>query len=502
MTTDPIVIEGGHRIEHWPLPRLLDARNPRNAKGHDVPKLRASLERYGFTLPVLVDDRTGWILAGHGRVTALQQLYEDGHTAPDRVPTVDDVWYVPVIRGVDMDDDDEALAYLADDNELTMAGGWDRGKLADTLQHLAQAQRMPVTMDQGYLDGLLASFTHTDDQTDRDPGPPLIAWDEEPTTRRGDVWQVGDHRIMCGDSRDADDVARLLGGDYVAVAFTSPPYAQQRDYDETSGFVPIPDDEYVDWFRPVAALVAEHLAADGSWFVNIKPHSDGLDTSLYVLDLVAAHARQWGWHWATEFCWERQGVPRSAVRRFKNQYEPIYQFTRGEWKFRPDNVRHASDNVPKAAGPGVGDTSWKGAHGNRGPMFGADKIRLHGTTDANSDAQGRNWQPGDVLTPGLAYPGNRLPTFTQTHEATGHSAAFPVGLPSFFVRAYSDPGDVVYDPFGGSGSTVLAAHENGRVGRAMELSRYYVDAALARIQRDTGMVPVRDGVAVSFVPDE
>lgn len=313
-------------------------------------------------------------------------------------------------------------------------------------------------------------------------------------TKRGQLWKLGAHRLCCGDSTQAEDVARLMGGATINIAFTSPPYAEQRTYDPASGFKPIPPNEYVEWFAAVAANVARHLAADGSWFVNIKPSCDGLDTHLYVHDLVAHHVRQWGWHFATEFCWERNGVPKSVTQRFKNQFEPIFQFARGRWKMRPDNVRHASPNVPRAGGAGVGNTTWKDLQGGTGSQsvsgsFGGAKRRRHGTSVRMADMQGRNVAPGEFIGEGLAYPGNRLPPMAASHDAVGHTAAFPVGLPLFFIGAFTDDGDAVYDPFLGSCSTILAAQQAHRIGYGMELSPLLSAVCLQRFLDATGIRP-------------
>jgi site-specific DNA-methyltransferase (adenine-specific) len=335
---------------------------------------------------------------------------------------------------------------------------------------------------------------------DGDPDDADIEPPTDPVTQPGDVWRLGQHRIICGDCRDAKVVTGLVDGAKVNVAFTSPPYADRREYDETSGFKPIPPDEYVDWFEPVAAAVRAVLASDGSWFVNIKPGvtPDGLDAEPYVLDLVLAHVRRWGWHWATEYCWERNGVPKSVTRRFKNQFEPVYQFTLGEWKMRPDAVRHYSENVPVAGGPGVGDTGWANSQGGNGSMFGAAKRRRSGTSKAISDVQGTSKDAGEFIQPGMAYPGNRLPTFAGTHTATGHTAAFPVGLPAFFIKAYTDPGDVVYDPFMGSGSTMIAAEQEGRTAYGCEISPAYCDIIARRYQDLTGDMPVLERTGERF----
>jgi hypothetical protein len=272
-----------------------------------------------------------------------------------------------------------------------------------------------------------------------------------------------------------------MNGAPMNLAFTSPPYADRRKYDESSGFRPIAPDDYVQWFRPVSEVVARHIAAYGSWFVNIKPSvtPDGLDTELYVFDLVLAHVREWGWHFGTEFCWERVGVPKSVTRRFKNQYEPIYQFTRGDWKMRPDAVRHESDNVPMAGNGETGDTSWDNIHGSGNSAIPARKNKK-GMKGALSGIQGTGGVVGLFVQPGLAYPGNRLPPMMSSHEATGHAAAFPVGLPEFFIKAYTDEGDTVYDPFMGSGSTLIAAHRTGRIAYGMEISPAYCDVIRKR----------------------
>lgn len=292
----------------------------------------------------------------------------------------------------------------------------------------------------------------------------------------GSLWEIPSadgqraHRVLCGDARKPEDVAKLLDGRQVNVAFTSPPYASQRKYDPESGFRPIPPDDYVEWFKPVQANVRAHLAADGSWFVNIKPASEGPDTMLYVIDLVAAHVRRWGWHFATEFCWERTGMPGEARLRFKNQFEPIYQFARGEWKFRPLAVRHASSAVPS---------------------YSPENHWAHGLEDA-AGSSGRGWV--EKPRAGLAFPGNRLPTFASatTDGAGRHGASFPLGLPAFFARAYSDPGDVVLDPFLGSGTTLLAAEKLGRIGYGTEISSRYVAVTLERLTR-SGLTPRRIG---------
>jgi site-specific DNA-methyltransferase (adenine-specific)/site-specific DNA-methyltransferase (cytosine-N4-specific) len=193
------------------------------------------------------------------------------------------------------------------------------------------------------------------------------------------------------------------------------------------------------------------------------------------MELVLAHAKQWAWHFATEFCWERTGLPGLPARRFKNQFEPIYQFALNDWKFNPDAVRHDSSSVP---------------------TYSSDSIRARGLKDSQG-LTGKIWanEPEE----GLAYPGNRLQKYKS--EALGHAAAFPIGLPEFFIKAYSDEGDAIYDPFMGSGSTIIAAHNNNRVGYGVELSPAYCDVICRRFQDATAITPILEatGESVSFV---
>ena len=457
------------KIEQVKLDALIPyARNSRTNSDAQVAQIAASIKEFGFTNPVLIDE-TGSIIAGHGRVMAARKLA---------------ITDVPSIRLTHLTEA-QKKAYVIADNKLALNAGWDDEMLAVELTDLKD---MGFDLDlTGFstdeIEALLAP-TGTEGLTDEDAVPEVP---EAPVTVLGDVWLLGKHRLLCGDCRDFSSVERLLDGARINVAVTSPPYASQREYDESSGFKPIPENGYVEWYADVAANIMAHIAADGSYFCNIKPPGIELDTHLYVLDLVIAHVREWGWHFATEFCWERNGIPKQVIRRFKNQFEPVYQFTKGDWKMRPDAVRHESKSVPKARGKGAGNTSWAKHQGG-------ESIHMSG----HQCEKGFEWF-GDKIEEGLAYPGNRLPTFAASHEALGHAAAFPVGLPEFFIKAYSDEGDVVYDPFMGSGSTLIAAEKNGRIACGLELSPKYVDLIVRRWQEFTGQTATLESTGKPFI---
>jgi len=141
------------RIELVPLSQV--QAWPRNPKKHDEPGLDASLERFGFVNPLVLDETSGRLVAGHGRLEALRRRLEAGKPPPARVEVRGAEWCVPVLMGVSFADEAEAEAYLLADNRLTELGGWDQVALADML-------RRPVT-ERAALEG--TGFT--DEQADR-----------------------------------------------------------------------------------------------------------------------------------------------------------------------------------------------------------------------------------------------------------------------------------------------------------------------------------------------
>ena len=199
----------------------------------------------------------------------------------------------------------------------------------------------------------------------------------EAVTRPGDIWVIGRHRLICGDCREFATVQQVLGGKSANICITSPPYAAQRAYDPSSGFRPVPPEEYVGWYADVAASIAAVLAEDGSYFLNIKEHADDGERNLYVKDLTIAHRRQWGWRFVDEFCWRKtdDGVPGGWGNRFKNAWEPVFHFSRRQKiKFRPKEVGHWSDdcfdyspdNPKSTSGSGLLGTGPRGAAADLG----------------------------------------------------------------------------------------------------------------------------------------
>jgi len=124
------------QVEYIPLTDIVEADI--NPKDHDIGQIYQSIKRFGFTQPIMMNENTGKLLAGHGRLQTLQQMKQGGEKVPARIKEKDGEWLVPVLKGISFEDDMEAQAYLIADNRLTELGGWNTGELVDTLQELVE----------------------------------------------------------------------------------------------------------------------------------------------------------------------------------------------------------------------------------------------------------------------------------------------------------------------------------------------------------------------------
>lgn len=430
------------RLE-WRSPAEL-AENPRNWRRHPEAQqaaLAGALIEVGWAGACLYNERTGRLIDGHlRRKVALDQ----GAAS------------VPVLVG-SWDEASEAKILATLDPLAGMAVP-DAAALHLLIQDVqTDCPELRGLIDRMWTDAQAAAVAGAapgGEPKDAEPQVDLAAelakqWGTAP----GQLWLLGEHRLLCGDCRNPEDVARAVGDWSVNVAFTSPPYASQRKYDEASGFVPIKPDDYVAWWEPVQANVRKHLAADGSFFVNIKPHCEDGERVLYVFDLVLRMRRGWGWRFVDDLAWVNPGVPGRWPNRFKEGWEPIYHFCqKAEIKFRPDAVSTPTDR----AFSGDGETHI----GKKG-----------------------GWIIDNGVHEGMALPSNALRINVENGAGAGiHAAAYPVGLPSFFIRAFSDEGDVILDPFMGSGTTCVAAENHKRRSVGCEISPKYCAVILQRFK--------------------
>jgi ParB-like chromosome segregation protein Spo0J len=199
------------KVERWPIEKLIPyAKNARTHSDAQIAQIAASIKEWGWTIPVLVDE-SGSLIAGHGRILAARQL---GIT---EIPTM-------MARGWT---DAQVKAYRLADNQLALNAAYDPELLRLELGELNLGGFDLRLTGFGDLELKDILAKRTEGLTDPDDAPPVP---EHPVTRTGDLWLLGRHRLLCGDSTVATDVERLMSGSEADIVFTSPPYAQQRNY--------------------------------------------------------------------------------------------------------------------------------------------------------------------------------------------------------------------------------------------------------------------------------
>lgn len=253
-------------------------------------------------------------------------------------------------------------------------------------------------------------------------------------------------QILIGDC--LEEISKLPDN-CVDLIITSPPYADQRK-DTYGGISP---DKYVEWFTPRAKEFFRVLKPTGSFILNIKERVINGERSTYVLDLIK-NLRAAGWLWTEEYIWcKKNCYPGKWPNRFRDAWERLLHFTKQkDFKMYQDAVR-----VP------MGD--WK--HSRLKNLSKTDKIRNESKSLSGFGKNISNWIDRD-----FAYPTNVLNLATECGYKK-HSATFPEALPDWFIRLFTEKGDVVLDPFAGSGTTLVAAQKLGRKGIGIEIMPDY-----------------------------
>lgn len=256
------------------------------------------------------------------------------------------------------------------------------------------------------------------------------------------------NRIFLGDCLE---VLKDLPADSVDLIFTSPPYADQRK--KTYGG--ISPDEYVSWFMPRAEQFMRVLKPTGTFILNIKERVVNGERHTYVIELILEMRRQ-GWLWTEEFMWHKKNsYPGKWPNRFRDNWERLIQFN----KSRKFNMYQEAVMVP------IGD--W--AKERLAKLSQTDRTRDESRVGSGFGKKVSNWLGRD-----LVYPTNVIHMATECSNRR-HSATFPVELPKWFIKLFTQPGDLVLDPFIGSGTTALAAVQLGRNYVGIDLNPEYVE---------------------------
>jgi len=402
------------KIEQWPTAKLVSyARNARMHSDAQVAQIAASIAEFGFTNPILAGS-DGVIVAGHGRLAAAQKL------GLDAVPVVVLDHLTPTQR----------RALVIADNRIAENAGWDDELLRVELEGLQdEGFDLDLTgFDADALAELLADDEpDSEGQTDDDAVPEVS---ETPVSRPSDVWQLGPHRLLCGDATVAESYEALLDGKAVDMVFTDPPYNvnyansakdKLRGKDRA-----ILNDNLGDGFHAFLQAALTPMVAHCRGAIYVAMSSSELDT-------LQSAFRAAGGKWSTFIIWAKNTFTLGRAD-YQRQYEPILY----GW-------------------PEGGERHWCGDRD-----------------------QGDVWQ------------------IKKPQKNDLHPTMKPVELVERALRNSSRPGNVVLDPFGGSGTTLIAAEKSGRVARLIELDPKYADVIVRRWQDWSGKQAIRVADGLPF----
>lgn len=392
------------------------ASNSRTHSKQQVDQVKASIVEFGMCTPIGIHN--GSIVYGHARYDALCELgYKE-------IPTVD----------LGHMTDAQKKAYIIADNKLALNAGWNDEMLRLEFQDL---QEMGFDLDlTGFsaeeLDKLMPK--QVEGLTDEDAVPEVPI---DPVTVPGDVWILGDHRLMCGDSTSIDAVEKLMDGQKADMVFTSPPYNADTKAGDGDIFTSkkskklygdgysdkLPSKDYVDFASSVLEICFS--VTDGFIFWNVsynaKSKNEYIKQIFNRLDYLVE-----------QVCWKK-----SSTIPFKGclmrDWEPIYIFSTNKQNLNTKNVV---------------SNFWQ---------------------ISNTGAQQEN-----------------------------HKACFPVALPEKGISLVNSNSGIVFEPFCGSGSTLVASEKNGRKCYAMELDPKYCDVIIKRWQEFTGKQAVHAETGEAF----
>lgn len=405
-----------------PLERLIpDPRNTRLHPEKHVRQIAASITAFGFDVPILID-RDRRVIAGHGRLLAARHL---GWTD---IPTITLEHLTPA----------QIQAYRIADNRLTDCSTWDERLLAEQLKALAAADLdfdlESIGFELPEIDLRIQALNALDDEPEPEPSPDL---DQPVVAQVGDVWQLGRHRIVCGNALEASTYEQLLGGVQVDVVFTDPPF-NVRIAGHVGGKGQIQHPEF-----PMASgeLSREGFTAFLCTALGAMQRSARPGALLYVCmdwrhlgELTAAQLAQ-QLELKNVCVWDKGCGGMGSL--YRSQHELIFVFKTGQ-EAHTNNVQLG--------------------------RFGRNRTNVWAYPGVNSFA--RNGEEGNLL--------------------ALHPTVKPVALVADALLDASERGGAVLDPFLGSGTTLIAAEKTGRIGYGIELDPRYVDTAIRRWQRLTG----------------
>jgi DNA modification methylase len=408
--------------------------NPRTHSKKQVRQIAESIRRFGFTNPVLIGEN-GEIIAGHGRVEAARLLGLE---------------CVPTVRLAHLDAA-QRRAYVLADNKLALNAGWDRELLAIELQGLINLEfdieltgfsvaEIDIVLDEA-REGSTDGPAEPEDQVPFAPGDPASV------TRPGDLWCLGRHRLVCGDARDGAVFAMLMGDEQADLIFTDPPYNVPID-GHVTGLGRIRHREFA---MGVGELSAEVFAA--------------------FLQQTLGHAAALARNGAIAFVcmdWRHMGELLEAGQAVFSEFKNL--------------------------------CVWNKTNGGMGTFY-RSKHELVFVFKVGTAAHTNTFGLGDsgrYRTNVWDFAGVNTMRAGRRDDLAMHPTVKPVALVAEAIKDCSGRGEIVLDPFGGSGTTLMAAQKTGRLARLIECDPAYCDTTLRRFERVAGKRAIHAASGKSF----
>lgn len=400
--------------------------NARTHSEQQVTQVAASIREFGFTNPILIDDNNS-IIAGHGRLLAAKKL------ELDEVPCI-------VLKGLT---EAQKKAYVIADNQLALNAGWDVDLLKLEIEGLEELDfdLDLLGFDDDFLSGLLEEEP-SEGLTDEDEVPEAP---ESPVTVLGDVWLLGEHRLLCGDSTSIDAVDKLMDGQKAGFCFTSPPYnaamtcAQMHSKAPKAGKGGLytggySDDrtslEYIQFNTDV--FTALDIVASENFTLCYNINYNKNSPSEYIKIISEANKI---FKLVETIVWEKAMAVSLQGDNLTRIYEFIFVLSKGDFKINK----------------------------------------------ARTECLKNLWKIGNI---------------GANHK--DHKACFPVELAEEGIKKFSKKDALVIEPFGGSGSTLIACEKTGRHCRLMELDPKYIDIIINRWQDYTGQQAIHEETGKTY----
>lgn len=447
-----------------PVLALIDSLTPyeNNSRTHSdsqIDQLAKSIDEFGFVGAIVI--RNGVIAKGHGCLSAIKRIIESGekvYPAPgkaagakpfptNKVPTLDASGW----------SDAQFKAYVIADNQLALNADWDMNLLRIELDDLKldNFDLHTIGFDASELAEIFA--TGQEGKTDEDDVPEP---QDRARSKLGDVWVLGDHRLMCGDSTSETDVDHLMVGKKADFCFTSPPYGQQRDYKT----------KISDWdslMRGVYSILPMHEGAQV--LVNLGLIHTDREWQPYW-DKWIDYMRSVGWLRFGLYVWDQgAGMMGSHSGRLAPSFEFIFHFCK---------KNKQAKKTAKCKYSGIASSK-----ALRGPDGKVKKLPGVGKTIQETKVR-------DSII--------RVNRQLSISKAGGHPAPFPAELCREITNPWTKPGDVCFEPFSGSGTQIISCETSGLSCYAMELSPIYCDIAVQRWQDFTGNDATNERTGTTF----